>query len=231
MNQTQVPPTTTTTVTTTTGDEGPRRSRLGKALAIAALAAPLALGAAIALHPEDTTDAADTLGRIAGDDRARWALAHVLEPAAWVALAVVFLGIRALPLGRGRLPVRVGASLAAVGATAISMIVYAHGEAYLHMSAEGIDTGTMHDLYTRFQEEMPLVAPLSVGFQLGLLVLGVGLFRSRLVPRWAAGAVALTPAVMAALSTAPVTVTALGVLPLAAALATTAPVLRGGAAS
>lgn len=215
---------------TSSGDEHPASTasspRSARALAVTAVVAPLALGAAVLVHPADTTDAAASLARIAGDDRVWWVLTHLVEPAAWIALAVVFLAVRRLPATHGGLPLRAGATLAALGSAATSMIVYAHGEAYLHMTAEGVDTGAMEALYTRFQEEMPLVGPLSVAFQLGLVLLGVGIFRSRLAPRWAAVLFALTPAVIGAMSEASSPAVALGVVPMLVAMAATAPALR-----
>lgn len=162
-------------------------------------AAPAALTASVMLHPHDTADAGATLAKVAGDDRLRWSLAHIAEPAAWLLMAAA-LALLAHCLGRGRSGgiVRAGAWLGTVGASTIALMVYSHGEAYLFMTASGIDVGAMHGLYEQYYEGMPLVGPLAMAFQLGMVVLGIGLFRSGAVPRWAAVAIGVTPALMMA---------------------------------
>lgn len=193
-----------------------RRSRIGLVAA-----APAALAAAVMLHPHDTADAAATLAKVGGDDRLRWSLAHVAEPVAWLAMAVAF-GAIAHRLGRGpsgRL-IRAGAWLGAVGAAAIALVVYSHGEAYLFMTERGIDVAAMHGLYEQYYEGTPLIGPLALAFQLGMAVLGVGLFRSPAVPRWAGIAVVLTPLLMLAAGGAAPAVSGLIIgIPLVAAFA------------
>lgn len=150
---------------------------------------------AVGLHPSDTPDAAATLARIAGPDRGRWAMVHLLEPAAWLLLAAVVLAAGRIPAAKGRALVRAGGVLGSVGAAAIALIVYSHGEAYLLMTGPGIERMAMEHLYSRFYEGMPLVGPLGLAFWVGMLVLGIGLYRSGSVPRWAAVLLALTPVV------------------------------------
>jgi hypothetical protein len=147
---------------------------------------------AVALHPRDTADAAATLARIAGPDRGRWILVHLLEPFSWLLLGVV--AVMATHISSHAL-VKLGGWLAALGAVSIALIVYSHGEAYLFMTSPGIDLAAMEELYGRFYKGMPLVGPVGLAFWLGMLVLGVGLYRSKAVPRWAAVLLALTPVV------------------------------------
>jgi type IV secretory pathway VirB2 component (pilin) len=187
-----------------------RRARSHAAFAVTALAiaAPLALTTAVAIHPADTSDAAATLGRIATGDRVRWTVAHLLEPFAWLVLALVLLLAARLGTGKGTRLVQAGGVLGAIGASATALIVYGHGEAYLQMTAGGIDLETMEPLYDRFYEAMPLAAPVAMFFRLGLVLLGVGLFLTKAVPRWAAALITLVPIIMGAVATAPAVVTA-----------------------
>lgn len=176
----------------------PRQRRPWAARLVAGLvvAAPTALATAVLLHPNDTTDAADTLGRIADAERARWIAVHLLEPVAWLALAAVLLLAATIRVGRARWPVRVGALMAAAGAVGAALIVYGHGEAYRFMTEPGMDLAAMEPLYDHFNDDVPMAAVFAGLFQPGMLVLGIGLWRARAVPRWAAALIALTPVTM-----------------------------------
>ncbi len=159
-------------------------------------AAPVLLTAAVFIHPNDTDDARESLARIADDDRARWILAHLLEPFSLLTLAVVLALVGWAATGRGRTVTRVGGSLAAVGAVSMALIVYAHGEAYRFMTEDESDLASMERLYDRFYDGMPMVGPLALLFMVGMVVLGAGLFWTRLVPVWAAIAIAVSPVLM-----------------------------------
>ena len=194
---------TITTTTPTTDRPATRASKTTRRIARLSVAAPAALATAVLLHPHDTEDAHATLERIAGEDRGRWVLAHLLEPAAWIGLALVLLLVARLGRQHGRRLVQAGATMAAIGATAIASLVYSHGEAYLFMTEPGMDRTAMERLYSHSHDAMPLAGPLALLFQLGLILLGVGLLRSRLVPRWAGALLAVTPIVMLASGGAP----------------------------
>jgi hypothetical protein len=188
--------------------------------AIVAVAAPLALAAAIALHPHDSSNAVESLARVADADRARWAIIHLLEPAAWLLVSLVLVAASRLGAGPGRALVRVGGVLAAIGAAASALIVYGHGEAILFMTGDGMDGPAMESLYEHYHDAMPLAGPLGLAFQLGLVVLGAGLYRSRAVPRWAAMALAVVPFGLMGSAEAPALVTAVvGAGPLVVGLA------------
>lgn len=110
--------------------------------------------------------------------------------------------------------------MAAVGAAATALIVYSHGEAYRFMTSADVDRAAMEPLYAHFHDGVPLAGVLAFLFRPGMLILGIGLFRSRAVPPWAAALVALTPVLMVPAAQAPPAVAAVVVgLPLAAALA------------
>lgn len=158
-------------------------------------AAPVLLTAAVFFHPEDTDDATESLAHIA-DDRTRWIVAHLLEPFSLLLLAVVVALVGWAATGRGRLITRVGGSLAAVGAVSMALIVYAHGEAIRFMTEKESDLTAMERLYDRFYDGMPMVGPIAMLFMVGMFLLGIGLFWTKLVPAWAAAAVAVSPILM-----------------------------------
>lgn len=207
------------------------RSRAASGVVALVVGAPLALATAIAIHPQDTSDAAATLARVAGGDRVRWTVAHLLEPLAWLLVALVLLLAARLGSGKGKRLVQAGGVLGAIGAAASALIVYGHGEAYLHMTAEGMNLQTMEPLYHRFYEAMPIAGPLAMLFRVGLLLLGAGLFRTKAVPRWAAVLIGLVPLVMGSVATAPMVVTAaVAGGALVAGLAGAAPAIRASIA-
>lgn len=171
----------------------PAPRRPGRSLPVLAVAGPVGLAVSILLHPLDSADAGASLARIAGDDRARWMLVHLLEPAAWLVLGAVLFRLWSRAAGRGRRLVRAGSVLAGMGASALALVVYAHGEGYLAMTTPGMDRPAMATLYTYWQDAIPLAAPFIPAYQVGLLLLAVGLLRSRAVPRWAGIALLLAP--------------------------------------
>lgn len=188
--------------------------------AIFAVAAPLALAAAIALHPLDSSNAAESLARVADVDRARWATIHLLEPAAWLLVSLVLVAASRLGDGPGRSLIRAGGVLGAIGAASTALIVYAHGEAILFMTGNGMDRAAMESLYSHYHDAMPLAGPLGLTLHLGLFLLGVGLYRTRAVPRWASVALAVVPFTLMATGAAPAVITALvGAGPLVVGLA------------
>jgi hypothetical protein len=212
----------------TSGPSQPRTARLITRLAVAA---PVALSAAVFIHPHDTSDAAATLQRIAGDDRARWTAAHLLEPFSWLLLALVLLAAARVATTKGRRLIQVGAVVAAAGAAATALVVYSHGEAYRFMTEPGMNAAAMEELYVRFYDGIPLAGLFSALFRPGMLLLGIGFFRSRVVPAWAAALVALTPLVMLPLAQAPPAVGAVAIgVPLVAGLAGCARAIGAAAA-
>ena len=146
--------------------------------------APVLRMVSILIHPLDTEDALETLALVDREE-ARWALAHLLEPAANLLLAAAAFVLLRLVTGAGRRKAVVGASMFAAGSSGLALLVHAHGEAYRNMAHSSVDQSQMVALYERFHEGVPLAAPLIPFFVLGAALLGVGLYESRRVPLWA----------------------------------------------
>lgn len=184
-----------------------RRSCEGTRQTVGAVLAPLALlagsvlaAAGMALHlPALTEDVRLTEAIAAG--RGQWMVAHLL---AAFGFALVALGVAALlPLRRrrGAVLTAVGAVLTSAGATLFALADAAHG-ALAYALAGPVGAQTSLDVQESFFRSS-MFASLNAGPLLvtaGMLLLGVGLFRSGLA-RWSAAAVALAPlAVNAAIS-------------------------------
>ena len=186
------------------------RSRAGGSPTLAKLfvAAPALLATAVLLHPDDTHGAGRTLADIAGDDRGRWIAAHLLEPFSWLLLGVVLLfTLPRLAPGRGRRLAAPAGILGVIGAVAIGFIVYAHGEAFVFMTNTHISHHTLAPLFDQFEDKgMPLAAIPSLGYRLGVLLGGIGLFRARTIPRWAAVLLSVSAVTLSAGSGAPLAV-------------------------
>ena len=178
--------------------ETTRGSRL---LAGLSVLAPVLVGTGVLFHPDDTKGAEHTLEHLAGDERTMWTIVHLVEPFAWLLLATTLL--LALPRlvadgGRGRRLVSIGSVLAFIGFVSIAFIVYSHGEAFLFMSADGVDRDAMEPLFKQFETGMPLAALPSLLSRIGLIVAGIGLLRSRTVPRWVGVLLLIAPFTMQA---------------------------------
>lgn len=182
-----------TAATATAGAAQPRGSR---ALATLLLTAPVLLGASIGLHPDDTHGVERTLNAISGDDTVRWGVIHLLEPIAWLLMGVtLLLALPRMASGRGRRLLSTAAVLAAIGFPSIALIVYAHGEAFLHMASTDVAPSTYTALFEKFESGFPLAAIPSLLGRLGLLLAAIGLLRARTVPMWAAGLL-VVPAIL-----------------------------------
>jgi hypothetical protein len=161
--------------------------RGSRPLAVLTVAAPLLLGTAITLHPDDTGGVERTLTAIGGDDGVRWAAIHLLEPAAWALMGITLLLVLPRMAGqRGRGLLKTAGVFSAIGFPALAMLVYAHGEAFRFMAATDVDPSTYDALFEQFEVAMPLAALPSLLGRLGLLLATIGLLRARTVPRWAA---------------------------------------------
>lgn len=180
------PVVTSATPTASSTDRATRGRRGSRPLAALTALAPLTVPVAVLLHPDDTGGAKATLDALAGDERALWAATHLLEPLAWLGLGTaLLLALPRLAPGRGRRLVTIGAPLAFVGYVCIAFIVYGHGEAFLHMSADGVDRTAMGPLFDIYEDGMPLAALPSLLSRLGVVVAAVGLIRARTIPLWA----------------------------------------------
>jgi hypothetical protein len=151
-----------------------------------------ATAAGLALHlgamPED-----ERLAQAIADDP-QWAVSHVLLGIGFALVAIGLTHAVALARGRGAALTGVGALLAGLGAVLMSLSDIAHGAVGLALRGQ-VDAPQSLDIHLAYFEQ-PAVMTLNLGpmlLTLGLLVLGVGLLRSRTVPRWAGAAVLLTP--------------------------------------
>ena len=181
--------------------ERPVRTRGGsRPLAVALLAAPLALLGGILLHPDDAHGFTRTM-EVVRDGQLQWGAVHLLEPAAWVLLGLaMLLAMPRLAAERGRRPLVAGGVLCAVGFTSIGLIVYGHGEAFLHLSALDPEvTAGYAPLFERFETGMPLAAVPSLLSKVGLLLVAAGLVRARTVPLPVALGVVVAAVVMGGL--------------------------------
>lgn len=152
----------------------------------------LLTAAGLALHlgamPED-----ERLAQAIADDP-QWAASHLLLG---IGLALVGVGLASavtLVRGRGARFAGVGAVLASLGAILMALSDYAHGALGIALRDQ-VDAAQSFDIHLAYFEQ-PAILAVNTGpllLTLGLLVLGVGLLRSRDVPRWAALAVPLTP--------------------------------------
>jgi hypothetical protein len=164
------------------------QTRGSRPLAALLLAAPVLLGASIALHPDDTHGVHRTLTAIGGNEAVRWGLIHLLEPIAWLLMGVtLLLALPRMASGRGRRLLSIAAVFTAIGFPSIALIVYAHGEAFLHMAGTDVAPDTYGPLFEKFENGFPLAAIPSMLGRLGLLLAAIGLLRARTVPMWAAG--------------------------------------------
>ncbi len=156
-------------------------------LAVLTVAAPLLLGACIAVHPDDTGGVERTLTAVGGDDAVLWAAVHLLEPAAWALMGItLLLALPRMAGRRGRGLLTTAGVLSAIGFTALALLVYAHGEAFRFMAATDVDPVVYDALFEQFEVAMPLAALPSLLGRIGLLLGTIGLVRARTVPLWAA---------------------------------------------
>ena len=140
-----------------------------------------------------------------------WTLIHMLEPAAWMLLGVsLLLALPRMAGARGGTLLKIAGVLGAIGFSALSLMVYAHGEAFLLMTATDVDPTVYAPLFEQFEVGLPMAALPSLLGRIALLLAVVGLVRAGTVPVWAALPL-LVPVVMIGSS---------GVLPLAVGLTT-----------
>ena len=160
-------------------------------LAVLVAVAPVLRMFGIVFHPHDTADAVATIAHVDAVS-VQWALVHLLEPYGMLLLGVAGFVLLRLAPTRGRRVATAGAVLFGVGCAALAMVVYSHGEAYLFMTHPSVDAGDVTDLYRRFDSGVPLGAPFIPAFNLGALLLGIGLFRAGTVSRVAAAVFAVS---------------------------------------
>lgn len=163
------------------------------------LVGPVALGlggvlaaAGLALHL-GAMDVDERLAQAIADDP-NWAASHVLLGVGFALVAIGAAHAAALIRGRGALPVAVGALLTSLGAVMMALSNFAHGALGLALRGHA-DASQSLDIHLDYFEH-PAILGTNTGpmlITLGMIVLGIGLLRSRSVPRWAGAVVLLTP--------------------------------------
>jgi hypothetical protein len=184
--------------TTMPATAGSPTARTGgsKPLAVAAVAAPVALAAGVAVHPDDTHGVEHTLEAIGGDASLAWTFTHLVEPYAWALFGVALLLVLPRLAGaKGGRFLRIGALMSWIGYTSIGFIVYGHGETFRFMAATDVEPSVYAPLFEQFETGMPLAALPSLLGRVGLLLAVIGLIRARTVPVWTSLAL-LTPVLL-----------------------------------
>ena len=169
-----------------------RRTLTGLSL----IAAPLVLlllafGSALLEVNRGPFDAGAELADIAAHP-ARTQVASLLSMLESVLFLPAFVGLIHLLRDRGVVLGHLGGGLALLGA--LGHIARAtHFLVYVQMTTGGADQAQMVALMNRIQGD-PALVPIMLtlgGFDIGLLLLGIGLWRARVVPRWAAAGIVL----------------------------------------
>jgi hypothetical protein len=162
------------------------------------LAGAVLAGTAISLHLRGGGEDFAFLRRVA-DAPGQWLASHVLMAVGGIALAWGLPAVMRLVRGRGRVATRIGATLATIGAACTALGDFAHGAlAYVLIDEVGIEQSLDIQKEFFFQPAFAGVTILGNLLPLGLVVLGVGLLRSKVVPGAAAVLVLLSPAAIQA---------------------------------
>jgi hypothetical protein len=171
--------------------------RIGLGLAV--IAAPLLFAAGLAIHPEETKDAAQQL-RIVVDTTGRWNAAHLLLLAAAACFVPATFGIMRLLRERGAWYGLVGGILVVIGAVYVAALVGLDAltlAAFAEVPADqhaGLTPGIQAMLDLRGPAPVVLLGPL--GLTIGFVVLGIGLWTAGTAPRWASAAIAVGAAAL-----------------------------------
>jgi hypothetical protein len=165
----------------------------------AQLVGPVALGLGAALA---AAGMALHLGAMAEDERLiqamvddpNWTASHVLLGVGFALVAVGAAHAATVVRGRGTVLAGVGAVLTSLGAVLMALSDFAHGALNLALRGQ-VDNAQSMDIHESYFEH-PAILGTNTGpmlLTLGMIALGIGLLRSRCVPRWAGAAVLTTP--------------------------------------
>jgi len=164
-----------------------RRTLTGLSL----IAAPLVLLVTFVALPDLPDDPTAMLAAIAAN-RERTMVAALLLMLSSVLFLPAFVGLIHLLRDRGVVLGHLGGGLALLGALGhVARATYFL--VFVHMATGGADRAQMVVLMNRIQGD-PAWLPINLtlaGFDIGLLLLGIGLWRARVVPRWAAAGIVL----------------------------------------
>jgi hypothetical protein len=167
--------------------------------------APVVLLVATVIHPASDMDEAAQVATIAANLDA-WYLAHLLALVAVVVTVPALLGLMHMLRERQVALGHVGGGLAMIGLLAYVGIIGI--ELAMWQMVAGGSTAEAVGLLERLNETAGIVIPFgvaSLGFAIGMAILGVGLYRARAVQSWMAlsvgvGALVFGIAVVAALN-------------------------------
>jgi hypothetical protein len=162
---------------------------------VALVLGPVVTTIGFTLHEADAEDHEEFLSTV-GHHGAAWSLAHLLIPIGLLLFTAGFAGLLRLARGRGARFLVPGVVLGMVGMIATAIDAAAHGavESAL-MNRPEVSLAQSEQIQVDYLHS-PFVFPLTLlgmGMILGLLIAGIGLFRSRRVPRWAAVLIMLSP--------------------------------------
>jgi MFS family permease len=166
---------------------------------VALVLGPVVTTIGFTLHEADAEDHEEFLSTV-GHHGAAWSLAHLLIPIGLLLFTAGFAGLLRLASGpsgqKGARFLVPGVVLGMVGMIATAIDAAAHGavESAL-MNRPEVSLAQSEQIQVDYLHS-PFVFPLTLlgmGMILGMLIAGIGLFRSRRVPRWAAVLVMLSP--------------------------------------
>jgi hypothetical protein len=174
----------------TVGTESIKRVGLGLSMILA----PLLLGVGFAVHPPQSTSGAEEL-RIIVATSGRWGLAHVLILFSLVLFIPAVIGVMGFLQRRGAWFGLIGGTFVAIGVVFFAAWVGGEGFASATLASLPAEqqaplAPAMHAIIDA-KGSLAFVDTTSVLLIAGLLVLAIGLFAARTVPRWMSVAIAI----------------------------------------
>jgi hypothetical protein len=124
----------------------------------------------------------------------QWIASHLLMGFGFVLVALGATAALPLLRGRGARVTAAGALLTSLGAVVMALGDVAHGAVAFALT-ERVEPATSFEVQTAYFEQ-PVILGLNTGpmiLMLGMVVLGAGLLRSHVSPRWLGALVVLTP--------------------------------------
>jgi hypothetical protein len=161
------------------------------------IAAPAVLIVGEAIHPDEQSDAAEMMATIAGG-LDRWYWAHVIVLLGMLLTVGAVLGLAHMLHERRPLLAFVGGGLAIAGVLFVSAIIGADGFAGYFVARESAATPegvAVMDGLLEGGRMMALYVP-ALLLSVGVAVLGVGLWQTRVAAKWEAGLVMAGAVVM-----------------------------------
>lgn len=178
--------------------------RLRRGVAPAALfVGSVATIGGMALHAEGLPSEAYV--RTIESQPGQWLASHLALGLGMALVALGLTGVLRLVDGQAAKTIVVGTVVAAVGAALMSLGDLAHGVVAYALAGHLDASASFAAQEAYFAEPAIMILSMSgMLLPLGLIILGVGLFRSRLVPRWLAVVVLLSPiAIQAGMASGP----------------------------